>query len=179
MASSSKAPRWTSALIAVSLGPPGEGCRLDDACLRCFRLQARGGRATAVLGGPVLPPPQTGAVPQMRWSCRRFGLGGNMVNFEYLVPTKVVFGKDAELRVGALAKEAGASRVLVHFGGEFRKEERASRSSRAEPLRGRRGVRGAWRGGTQPSSLACQGGARTRQEGRRRFRSRRRGWLRH
>jgi hypothetical protein len=40
-----------------------------------------------------------------------------MVNFQYYVPTKVVFGKDTELQTGALAKEFGASKVLVHYGG--------------------------------------------------------------
>ncbi len=40
-----------------------------------------------------------------------------MVNFQYYAPTKVVFGKDTELQTGALAKEFGASKVLVHYGG--------------------------------------------------------------
>lgn len=40
-----------------------------------------------------------------------------MVNFQYYAPTKVVFGKDTELQTGALAKEFGATKVLVHYGG--------------------------------------------------------------
>ena len=32
-----------------------------------------------------------------------------MVNFEYLVPTKVVFGKDTEMEAGRLVKEFGGS----------------------------------------------------------------------
>ena len=44
-----------------------------------------------------------------------------MVNFEYYAPTKVVFGKDAQLQVGQLAKQAGATKVLVHFGGKSAK----------------------------------------------------------
>lgn len=40
-----------------------------------------------------------------------------MVNFQYYAPTKVVFGKDTELQTGALAKEFGANKVLVHYGG--------------------------------------------------------------
>ena len=30
-----------------------------------------------------------------------------MLNFQYFTPTKVVFGKDAELKVGPLVKEKG------------------------------------------------------------------------
>lgn len=40
-----------------------------------------------------------------------------MNNFEYYAPTKVVFGKDTENRVGELIKEFGGTKVLVHFGG--------------------------------------------------------------
>lgn len=40
-----------------------------------------------------------------------------MVYFQYYAPTKVVFGKDTELQTGALAKEFGANKVLVHYGG--------------------------------------------------------------
>lgn len=40
-----------------------------------------------------------------------------MVNFQYYAPTKVVFGKDTELQTGTLAKEFGATKVLVHYGG--------------------------------------------------------------
>lgn len=40
-----------------------------------------------------------------------------MNNFEYYAPTKVVFGKDTETKVGELVKEFGGTKVLVHFGG--------------------------------------------------------------
>lgn len=40
-----------------------------------------------------------------------------MNNFEFYAPTRVVFGKDTEMRVGQLVKEYGATKVLVHFGG--------------------------------------------------------------
>ncbi|OJF76940.1 MAG: NADH-dependent alcohol dehydrogenase [Treponema sp. CETP13] len=40
-----------------------------------------------------------------------------MENFTYQVPTKVVFGQDAESQCGELIKEAGGTKVLVHFGG--------------------------------------------------------------
>ena len=39
-----------------------------------------------------------------------------MVNFEYYTPTKVVFGKGTQNRVGELAKAYGATKVLVHYG---------------------------------------------------------------
>lgn len=42
-----------------------------------------------------------------------------MVNFEYLVPTKIVFGKDTEREAGRLVKEFGGTKVLVHWGGDY------------------------------------------------------------
>ena len=45
-------------------------------------------------------------------------LGGeNMFHFTYYTPTKVVFGKGAEEQVGALVKEQGCKKVLIHYGG--------------------------------------------------------------
>ena len=41
-----------------------------------------------------------------------------MENFEFVSPTHFVFGRGAEEQVGAKLAEAGARRVLVHFGGE-------------------------------------------------------------
>ena len=40
-----------------------------------------------------------------------------MENFEFYVPTKVVFGRGTQSRVGELVKEFGGARVLIHFGG--------------------------------------------------------------
>jgi alcohol dehydrogenase YqhD (iron-dependent ADH family)/GNAT superfamily N-acetyltransferase len=40
-----------------------------------------------------------------------------MENFAYYTPTKVVFGKDEEKNVGKLAKDFGAKKVLIHYGG--------------------------------------------------------------
>ncbi|QOY60116.1 iron-containing alcohol dehydrogenase [Thermophilibacter immobilis] len=42
-----------------------------------------------------------------------------MVNFEYLVPTKVVFGKDTEGEAGRLIKENGGTKALIHWGGDY------------------------------------------------------------
>lgn len=39
-----------------------------------------------------------------------------MNNFQYYTPTKVVFGKGAEEQTGALVKEYGCKKVLVHYG---------------------------------------------------------------
>ena len=39
-----------------------------------------------------------------------------MVNFQYYAPTKVLFGKNTEIRVGSLAKEFKATKVLIHYG---------------------------------------------------------------
>ena len=40
-----------------------------------------------------------------------------MQDFTYYAPTKVVFGKDSELKTGALCKAYGATKVLIHYGG--------------------------------------------------------------
>ena len=40
-----------------------------------------------------------------------------MQNFEYCVPTKVVFGRDTESRCGDLVRECGGTHALVVYGG--------------------------------------------------------------
>lgn len=45
-----------------------------------------------------------------------------MYNFEYLTPTKVVFGKETENQVGTLVKAQGCKKVLVHYGGSSAKK---------------------------------------------------------
>lgn len=40
-----------------------------------------------------------------------------MEHFGFHAPTQVIFGKDTEQQVGALCKQYGAKKVLVHFGG--------------------------------------------------------------
>jgi SpoIID/LytB domain protein len=39
-----------------------------------------------------------------------------MENFEFFSPTKFVFGKGAEMRLGSILQEKGAQKVLVHYG---------------------------------------------------------------
>lgn len=41
-----------------------------------------------------------------------------MLNFEYQMPTRVIFGKGTESRVGPEIISRGGKRVLVHYGGE-------------------------------------------------------------
>jgi len=45
-----------------------------------------------------------------------------MDNFIYETPTKVYFGKGEEERTGKLIKEAGATKVLLHYGGQSAKK---------------------------------------------------------
>lgn len=45
-----------------------------------------------------------------------------MINFEFFAPTKVVFGNDAELKVGMMIKDRGYKKVMVHFGGSSAKK---------------------------------------------------------
>ncbi|OOM75395.1 iron-containing alcohol dehydrogenase [Clostridium sp. BL-8] len=45
-----------------------------------------------------------------------------MENFGFYTPTKVVFGKGAEMQVGALVKSQNCKKVLVHFGGNSAKK---------------------------------------------------------
>lgn len=44
-----------------------------------------------------------------------------MKDFQFYAPTKVVLGRDAEQQIGALVREFGGHRVLVHYGGESAK----------------------------------------------------------
>ena len=40
-----------------------------------------------------------------------------MFDFTYYTPTKVVFGRGAENKTGALLKAHGCKKVLIHYGG--------------------------------------------------------------
>ena len=39
-------------------------------------------------------------------------------NFEYYTPTKVIFGKGAEMQAGEQIARTGAKKVLIHYGGK-------------------------------------------------------------
>jgi len=45
-----------------------------------------------------------------------------MLNFQYFTPTKVVFGRDTDLEVGALGRQQGCKKVLIHYGGQSAKK---------------------------------------------------------
>ena len=45
-----------------------------------------------------------------------------MDNFNFQAPTRVIFGKNTESQAGALCKQYGAHKVLVHFGGNSAKK---------------------------------------------------------
>ena len=42
-----------------------------------------------------------------------------MEDFEFYTPTKVIFGKNAELQIGREIASRGYKKVLVHFGGTY------------------------------------------------------------
>lgn len=44
-----------------------------------------------------------------------------MDQFKFHAPTKIIFGKNVENQVGTLCKEQGATKVLIHFGGQSAK----------------------------------------------------------
>lgn len=45
-----------------------------------------------------------------------------MDSFNYYAPTKIVFGKNTEKRVGELVRKSGCKKVLVHYGGSSAKK---------------------------------------------------------
>ncbi len=45
-----------------------------------------------------------------------------MKDFEFYAPTKVVFGKEKEKEAGMLIREAGGTKVLIHYGGQSAKK---------------------------------------------------------
>lgn len=45
-----------------------------------------------------------------------------MINFDYQSPTKVIFGKDAEMKVGEEVKLWGGHKVMIPYGGDYLKK---------------------------------------------------------
>ena len=39
-----------------------------------------------------------------------------MINFDFVSPTKIYFGKDREKEIGLILKSAGINKVLFHYG---------------------------------------------------------------
>jgi len=72
-----------------------------------------------------------------------------MKDFKFYAPTKVMFGKDAELKTGELVKEFGGTRVLVHYGGGS--AERSGLLKRIYDLLDKEGIEFFPLGGVQPN----------------------------
>ena len=89
-----------------------------------------------------------------------------MQNFEFLNPTRVIFGRDTENQVGEQVKAAGGRKVLLHYGGGSIKRSGLYDRVTAS-LRGA-GLSFVELGGAQPNprlSLVRQGIALCKQEG--------------
>jgi len=88
-----------------------------------------------------------------------------MQSFTYYTPTKVVFGKNTESEVGTLLKEAGATKVLVHFGGQS--AQKSGLLDRIYTTLDQEGLHYVCIGGVQPNprlSLVNEGIALARRE---------------
>ncbi len=89
-----------------------------------------------------------------------------MKNFTYYTPTKIVFGKDTEKEVGQLVKDAGATKVLLHYGGES--AQRSGLLDRVRESLKEAGIEFVELGGVVPNprmSLAYEGIELCRKEG--------------
>ncbi|MBQ4322378.1 MAG: iron-containing alcohol dehydrogenase [Clostridia bacterium] len=81
-----------------------------------------------------------------------------MLNFEFCSPTHFVFGKDAEAKTGALVKQYGGTKVLIHYGGGS--AVRSGLLDRVEKSLTEEGILFETLGGVQPnprSSLVYEG----------------------
>ena len=75
-----------------------------------------------------------------------------MNNFTFYSPTKFVFGKDMEAQAGALVKEFGGSKVLLHFGGQS--AEKSGLLGRVRESRKAAGLAFVELGGVHPNPLS-------------------------
>ena len=89
-----------------------------------------------------------------------------MKNFTYYTPSKIVFGKDTEEQVGQLVKDSGATKVLLHYGGESAK--RSGLLDRVKDSLSAAGIEFLELGGVVPNprmSLAYEGIELCKKEG--------------
>ena len=89
-----------------------------------------------------------------------------MKNFTYYTPSKIVFGKDTEEQVGQLVKDSGATKVLLHYGGESAK--RSGLLERVKDSLSAAGIEFLELGGVVPNprmSLAYEGIELCKKEG--------------
>ena len=70
-------------------------------------------------------------------------------NFEFYSPTRVIFGKGTEQRVGALVREYGGTRVLIVYGGKS--AVRSGVLNRAEKSLAEAGISSWTLGGVVPN----------------------------
>ena len=75
-----------------------------------------------------------------------------MENFTFYSPTKFVFGKDTENQAGAMVKEFGGSKVLLHFGGKS--AEKSGLLGRVRQSLTAAGVEYVELGGVHPNPLS-------------------------
>ena len=88
-----------------------------------------------------------------------------MKNFTFCVPTRFVFGRGAEEQVGALVREFGGKKALVHYGGGS--ALRSGLIGRIEASLDAAGVEYVALGGAQPNpkdTLVYEGIALCRRE---------------
>lgn len=81
-----------------------------------------------------------------------------MNNFEYCAPTRIIFGKDTESTVGAVIKEYGFHKIMIHYGEGSAK--RTGLLERVEASCEEAGIQYVSFGGVQPNptlSLAKEG----------------------
>lgn len=76
-------------------------------------------------------------------------------NFEFYSPTRVIFGKGTEQRVGALVREYGGTRVLIVYGGKS--AVRSGVLDRAEKSLAEAGISSWTLGGVVPNPPPRQG----------------------
>ncbi len=93
-------------------------------------------------------------------------MGKSMNDFIFHTPTKVVFGRSAEAKLGALLREQGCRKVLVHFGGGS--AERSGLLGRVREALKAEGIAWTELGGVVPNprlSLVYEGIELGRREG--------------
>ena len=89
-----------------------------------------------------------------------------MFDFNYFAPTKVVFGKNTELKVADLVKEFGGKKVLIHYGGGS--VIRSGLMQRVTDLLDKEGIKYVMLGGAVPNphlGLVYEGIELCRKEG--------------
>ena len=77
-----------------------------------------------------------------------------MNNFEYLLPTKVIFGRDTEQRAGEFIRNYGGTKVLLHYGMSF--AEKSGLVARVQHILNAEGIKTVSLGGVIPNPLLAK-----------------------